>query len=354
MTQQFISTALVNTLATTIANTFNSGFLEIYAGSPGPTPEDVSDGTFLMSMPLPINAFNAAVAGTITMAGQWFGTVATSGTAAWARLCDPTNEIHIVLTVSNTTGNIVISNTALTIGGVVQITSFSYAVPSTESTGPEAKQASISGRAGTGAAGTAIAQSSGDALSITGLAATGSAGTPIAIYSSSVTFTGFEAIGSAGILLTTTAVLTGLESLGSAGTPTIMSSSSLRITGAAGGGLAGTPRLMYDLSTNVGGAAGTGSRGNPTIAVFMNVTGAENLGLAGTPAIMSSSPASITGVASAGAADTLKPMHDFTMSLSGSAGTGSGGTPTIVSSSSVSISGTEATGSARTATGSIT
>lgn len=127
---QLISTALVNILATTIADTFNDGILEIYAGSIGTSPEDVSAGTLLVSMVLPINAFGTASNGAITMTGQWFGTVQSSGTATWARLCDPTDSYHIILTVGTSGANVTLSSVSLTTNGVVQITAFTYTVPS--------------------------------------------------------------------------------------------------------------------------------------------------------------------------------------------------------------------------------
>src|SRR4051812_15815765 len=101
MTQR-ISTALANSLAGIIASTFSDGVLELYAGVPGSTPEITTGGTLLGTILLPAVAFGAPSGGAISKAGQWFGTVYTTGTVAWGRFCDRANALHLVVTVSTT------------------------------------------------------------------------------------------------------------------------------------------------------------------------------------------------------------------------------------------------------------
>ena len=130
MTQR-ISTGLANSLASMIASTFSDGFLELYAGAPGSTPEITSNGTLLGTILLPAVAFGAPSGGAIAKSGQWFGTIYATGTVAWGRFCDRTNALHLVVTVSITggSGELKLDNLSLVEGGVVDVASFTYTVP---------------------------------------------------------------------------------------------------------------------------------------------------------------------------------------------------------------------------------
>jgi hypothetical protein len=130
---QSISTTLVNSLATTIANTFNDGALDLYNGTVGATPEDVSGGTLLTSIKLPVVAFSVPLGGAISLAGQWFSTVTTTGTATWGRFRDNATTTFMTVSVTNTSGSgdIKLATTSLVMDGVVEVTSFAWTVPST-------------------------------------------------------------------------------------------------------------------------------------------------------------------------------------------------------------------------------
>lgn len=130
MTQR-ISTALANEIATLIADTFSDGLLEVYSGTPGATPDVTTGGTLLCEVLLPAVAFATASGGAVAMAGEWFGTVYTSGAAAWGRFKNRADDRHLVVTLSAAGGGgeITIDSTTLTEGGVLSIASFSYQVP---------------------------------------------------------------------------------------------------------------------------------------------------------------------------------------------------------------------------------
>jgi hypothetical protein len=128
---QKLSATLANQLANTIATTFNDGFLDLYDGLPGDTPEDVSKGTLLATMKLPMAAYGTAVNGVLTLAGQWFGTAVAASTATWGRFRDHGNTIYLVVIVSGPGGGgeIILDNPALLFGDVVEVMSFTYTVP---------------------------------------------------------------------------------------------------------------------------------------------------------------------------------------------------------------------------------
>jgi hypothetical protein len=128
---QKLSTTLANQLANFVAATFNDGFLDLYSGSIGSTPEDTSKGTLLVTMKLPMAAFGTAVNGVLTLAGQWFGTCVVAGTVTWGRFRDNGNTTYLVVTVTGTGGGgeIVMANPSVLLGQVVEVTAFTYTVP---------------------------------------------------------------------------------------------------------------------------------------------------------------------------------------------------------------------------------
>jgi len=130
MTQR-MTDELANAMAQIVADTFSDGLLEVYAGTPGATPDDISDGTLLCEILLPAVAFEVASGGVIAMDGQWFGTVATSGTAAWARFANRADDMHLVVTLSTMAGagELKLDTVTLVEGGVVDVTAFAYTVP---------------------------------------------------------------------------------------------------------------------------------------------------------------------------------------------------------------------------------
>jgi hypothetical protein len=128
---QKLSTTLVNQLANFVAETFNDGFLELYSGSIGSTPEDTSGGTLLAIMKLPMAAFGTAVDGVLTLAGQWFGTCVAAGAVTWGRFCDDARTTFLIVTATGPGGGgeIELDNPAVLFGQVVEVTAFTYTVP---------------------------------------------------------------------------------------------------------------------------------------------------------------------------------------------------------------------------------
>lgn len=124
-----ISTA--NSLAAYLANLWNGGWIDIYAGTKPSGADDPIDAPPLVSIQLPIQAFGTPVNGVAPLVGTWFATVAVSGTASWFRVRDASGSNHAAGLISNggATQELTLSSNTLTIGAVVQITSFSPAVP---------------------------------------------------------------------------------------------------------------------------------------------------------------------------------------------------------------------------------
>ncbi len=130
MTQR-MTDELADAMAQVVADTFSDGFLQIYSGTAGATPDDISGGTLLCEILLPAVAFAVASGGITAMDGQWFGTVSTAGTAAWGRFANRANDMHLVVTVSNLAGagELKLNSLSLTEGGVVDVSTFAYTVP---------------------------------------------------------------------------------------------------------------------------------------------------------------------------------------------------------------------------------
>lgn len=59
MTQR-MTDELADAMAQVVADTFSDGFLEIYSGTAGATPDDISGGTLLCEILLPAVAFAVA------------------------------------------------------------------------------------------------------------------------------------------------------------------------------------------------------------------------------------------------------------------------------------------------------
>ncbi len=105
--------------------------LRIYSGTQ-PADATGAAGTLLVEIPLSAgNAFAAATGGTITLSGVPLSANATgSGTAAWARLfkSDGTT-VGGDLSVGTSGTDLIITNTAISSGNPVQVTSLSITFP---------------------------------------------------------------------------------------------------------------------------------------------------------------------------------------------------------------------------------
>jgi hypothetical protein len=129
MTQ--MSGTLANAQAASIAATFADGFLDLYSGTPGATPEDVSGAVLCASIKLPMAPFAAPAGGALALAGQWFGTCTTPGTLTFGRFRDPNATLFLVVSVSATGGGgeVTMASPVIALNDVIEITAFSYTVP---------------------------------------------------------------------------------------------------------------------------------------------------------------------------------------------------------------------------------
>lgn len=126
-----LGTALRNDVAGTLGHLFDGGLLRIHAGSAPSNPDTTPSGTLLCTFRLPVIAFLAPASGTVAIAGKWFGTAATSGTAGCFQLssADGTRKAGGSITATGGGGDITLATTAVTAGGVVQLTGFTLTLP---------------------------------------------------------------------------------------------------------------------------------------------------------------------------------------------------------------------------------
>ena len=139
-----ISTALRNVIANAIGNAgaginFDSGILEIRSGA-APGPNAAATGTVLATITLPADAFGAAAAGVIAMAGVWEDASAdATGTAAHFRIrqaadangaTGATDErIEGTVTATSGGGDIELDSLSITAAQTVTINTFTLTMP---------------------------------------------------------------------------------------------------------------------------------------------------------------------------------------------------------------------------------
>jgi hypothetical protein len=126
-----LANATVNGQADNLATRLNSGFLRIYDGAQ-PANADTAVGAQVLLAELTFNATAApaAVAGVLTFNAITQDTAANAtGTATWCRAVQ-SNGTTVVMdgTVGTATSNLILSTTAIVIGGPVSVSSFSHTV----------------------------------------------------------------------------------------------------------------------------------------------------------------------------------------------------------------------------------
>lgn len=106
----------------------NSGFLDIYDGTQ-PTDADTAVGAQvkLAHLPLSATACAAASAASKALNAVTSGSGLAASTATWARFykSDGTTAVHDV-SVGTTSTNLVLNDAAITVGGTVSVTSYSF------------------------------------------------------------------------------------------------------------------------------------------------------------------------------------------------------------------------------------
>lgn len=80
-----LNAAARNLQADSIGTDLNSGTMEIRTGAQPASGDDAASGTLLVTINLPADAFDAAVAGVAVKAGTWTGTAVATGVAGWYR-----------------------------------------------------------------------------------------------------------------------------------------------------------------------------------------------------------------------------------------------------------------------------
>ena len=110
-----------------------SGFVDIYDGSQPATP-DVAIGAQvkLAHLPLSSTAFGAASSGVKTANAITSGTGLAASTATWARVTKSDGTAVVDCSVSTSSADINLNDTAITVGGTVSITSFTISMPSAQ------------------------------------------------------------------------------------------------------------------------------------------------------------------------------------------------------------------------------
>jgi hypothetical protein len=122
---------MINEQADFLGGLFDNGTMEIYTGPQPADPNDAPSGSLLVTINVPVTAFNAAVGGNITKAGTWQEVATGTGTAGWARLIssDTNKTMDFAVSASGGGGEAIINTTAVVSGNTITVTSFSITVP---------------------------------------------------------------------------------------------------------------------------------------------------------------------------------------------------------------------------------
>lgn len=140
-----LSTGLRNKLMGTadFGTIFTNCFLNIYTGNQPANPDDAASGTLLVTIyrdgaALGLN-FDAPVAGKVSIAAAetWTGPGLATGTAAWGRLYEATDDPSLSSTtlgrldgsVAVSGGNINMTSTSVVTGAVQTVTQFDVTMP---------------------------------------------------------------------------------------------------------------------------------------------------------------------------------------------------------------------------------
>lgn len=112
----------------------NSGYMDIYdstgTGQPATPDVAVTSQVKLAHLPLSATAFAAASAGTKTANAITSGTGLAAGTATWFRIFKSDDATAVIDGSCGTSGtDLVLNDAAITIGGTVQVTSWTVSMP---------------------------------------------------------------------------------------------------------------------------------------------------------------------------------------------------------------------------------
>lgn len=113
----------------------NGGFMDIYdstgTGQPATPDAAVTTQVKLASLPLSATAFGAAASGIKTANAITNGTGLAAGTATWFRVYKSDHATAVIDGSAGTAStDLVLNDAAITVGGTVQVTSYTVSMPS--------------------------------------------------------------------------------------------------------------------------------------------------------------------------------------------------------------------------------
>lgn len=212
---------------------------------------------------------------------------------------------------------------------------------------------SLSGVAGTGAAGT-LSPIGGALFALSGIGATGGAGSLAARGAAAVTLGGIGATGAAGNMSPAGAAVVALAGAAGTGTPGALSVSLATIAALGGVAATGMPGV---LAVNAGaivtpeGVVATGAAGDlaVSLATMATLVGVSSTGGAGSLAIAAGARVTVSGVIGSGSAGSLSIAGGAIVPLAGVGAAGAAGDVTIdigAAATTVTLTGVAATGAA--------
>ena len=129
MALQFDTTTRNNWLTTLSTNVGNSGFLDIYTGTPPANCAAGATGTLLAALTTYVSGFGIVASGTLTANAISAATAGASGTAGYFRLTDSGAVVHIQGTVAVSGADLNITNTSIASGDAVSVSSWTITAP---------------------------------------------------------------------------------------------------------------------------------------------------------------------------------------------------------------------------------
>jgi phospholipase/lecithinase/hemolysin len=130
------ATTARNAAIAAVAALFNAGSggssasCKIYQGTIPASPQAAPTGsTLLVTIPLANPAFGAPSTGTVSIPGSVSATVATSGTAQWARFVDLSGNAVVDMTVGISSADINFDVVAFIAGGTAALSALSITQP---------------------------------------------------------------------------------------------------------------------------------------------------------------------------------------------------------------------------------
>lgn len=129
-----LNTAVRNTIVDTLVSTIAGGNAELrlYTGSVPASADTAPTGTLLVTIDITIAGnWNAAAAGSATLAAASTGVAVATGTAGYGSLQDTGGSFRVYGTVGTTGTDFIISATAITNGATITCSQCTISQPAT-------------------------------------------------------------------------------------------------------------------------------------------------------------------------------------------------------------------------------